>query len=118
MKKKNGKNSIKKLRNNHNFTIEELGYLIGSDGPNVVKISHGKIVPCLEKAFKLRHILDSDLKEIFHLTYQQSRDEINARIGLDLKEFNNLSEKEKKRLLKTKMKEYRVEKWKQQRQDS
>ena len=59
-------NNIRKLRFNHNeMTQQELADRTGVTRQTIVAIENGKYSPTLELAFRIAHIFDVHLDEVF-----------------------------------------------------
>lgn len=73
MEKYTIKNTIRKLRFEHNeMTQEELAQKVGVTRQTIIAIEKGNYSPSLELAFKLAQIFKVGLEEVF--TYEIARD--------------------------------------------
>lgn len=58
-------NSIAELRKDRKITQQELADAIGMTRQTIVAIEKGKYSPSLEAAFKIAHVLEQDLENVF-----------------------------------------------------
>lgn len=66
-------NNIRRLRFDHNeMTQQALAEKVGVTRQTVIAIEKGKYSPSLEVAFRIAHIFDKPLEEVFHYQPGQS----------------------------------------------
>jgi len=58
-------NKIKVFRAIHNFTQEDLADKVGVTRQTILSIEKGKYIPSLELAFKIAHVFDEKIENIF-----------------------------------------------------
>jgi putative transcriptional regulator len=69
------KNILKKLRDQHGLTQDELAERAGVSRQTIISLEKGKYDPSIKLAFKLSHILDAAIENIF--IYEREKNEID-----------------------------------------
>ncbi|HLS24013.1 MAG TPA: helix-turn-helix transcriptional regulator [Pseudogracilibacillus sp.] len=59
------KNRLEELRKTHGLTQEQLSKRVGVSRQSIVAIENGRYNPSLELAFKLAHVFNCKIEDIF-----------------------------------------------------